>query len=128
LSAQFSSIVRGLEGLPDETTIDGEVAALDEEGRPSFNLVQNYGSACAPVVYYAFDVLMLRGKYITAEPLSRRRELLREEVLSGLSEPIRSSPELEASLRDLARSVRAQGLEGLIAKRRKLTFGRGGRF
>jgi bifunctional non-homologous end joining protein LigD len=36
--------------MPDETVIDGEVVALDENGRPSFNLLQNYGSAGAPLI------------------------------------------------------------------------------
>jgi ATP-dependent DNA ligase len=51
------------------------------------------------------------------EPLSARRELLRERLLPELGDPIRHSPELDASLPDLIASVRAQGLEGLVAKR-----------
>src|SRR5687768_18608859 len=41
--------------LPDETVIDGEVIALDDDGRPSFNILQNYGSSKAPVLYFVFD-------------------------------------------------------------------------
>lgn len=52
-----------------------------------------------------------------SEPLARRREILRHEVLAQLSEPIRESPVLNPSLRDLMTAVRAQGLEGLVAKR-----------
>jgi ATP-dependent DNA ligase len=52
-----------------------------------------------------------------AEPLTRRRELLRTRVLSLLRDPIRESPVLEASLPDLIHSVKAQGLEGIVAKR-----------
>ena len=44
------------------TVIDGEVVAFDQEGRPSFNALQNYGSAPGPVVYYVFDVMVLRGE------------------------------------------------------------------
>ena len=52
-----------------------------------------------------------------SEPLSVRRELLRQRVLPELGEPIRHSPELNAALPHLIDSVRAQGLEGLVAKR-----------
>lgn len=103
--------------MPDETVVDGEVVALDQSGRPSFNTLQNFGSAGAPVVYYTFDVLVLEGRDVTSEPLSRRRELLRQHVLPKLREPIRESPALNASLPDLIAAVRAQGLEGLVAKR-----------
>src|SRR5260370_10791894 len=51
-----------------------------------------------------------------SEPLVRRREI-RQDVLAKLGEPIRESPVLNASLRDLMTAVRAQGLEGLVAKR-----------
>ena len=51
-------------------------------------------------------------------PLRARRDLLDRHVLSKLGEPIRESPELRASLKDLVASVRAQGFEGLVAKRR----------
>jgi bifunctional non-homologous end joining protein LigD len=53
LPVHFAPIVRALETMPDDTVVDGEVVALDEEGRPSFNLLQNHGSSQAPIVYYA---------------------------------------------------------------------------
>jgi bifunctional non-homologous end joining protein LigD len=65
-----------------------------------------------------FDVMMLAGADVTTEPLGLRRELLQERVLATLDEPIRESPVLEATLPDLIASVKAQGLEGLVAKRR----------
>jgi ATP-dependent DNA ligase len=52
------------------------------------------------------------------ETLEARRGLLEMKVLPKLDEPIRYSPALEASLPDLIQSVKAQGLEGLVAKRR----------
>lgn len=116
-NAHYPAIVHALAAMPDETVVDGEVVALDRSGRPSFNTLQNYGSAGAPVIYYIFDVLVLEGRNVTSEPLSRRRELLRQHVLPKLREPIRESPELNASLPDLIAAVRAQGLEGLVAKR-----------
>jgi len=114
---RYPAVVQALEVLRDETVIDGEVVALDETGRPSFNTLQNYGSAKAPVFYYVFDVLVHDGRNVISEPLSARRELLRQRVLPKLREPIRHSPELDAGLPHLIDSVRAQGLEGLVAKR-----------
>ena len=52
------------------------------------------------------------------EPLTKRRELLEEHVFSEMVEPIRYSPVLDGGLTDLIQSVKAQGLEGLVAKRR----------
>ena len=52
-----------------------------------------------------------------SEPLVKRRQLLERHFLPKLDEPIRYSPILEGSLKDLIRSVKAQRLEGLIAKR-----------
>ena len=117
-NARYPGIVAALAGLPDDTVIDGEVVALDADGKPSFNLLQNYRSAEAPLHFFVFDLLVVNGKDVMAEPLVKRRELLEKRVLSKLSEPVRYSPELKASLKDLIQSVKAQGLEGLVAKRR----------
>jgi ATP-dependent DNA ligase len=118
LTARYPAIARALANLPNETVIDGEVIALDGSGRPSFNALQNYGSSIGPLFYYPFDVLILAGRNVTDLPLTARRQLLEKQVLSKLVDPIRESPELEASLSDLIDSVRAQGLEGLTAKKK----------
>jgi ATP-dependent DNA ligase len=47
--------------LPDETVIDGELVALDEQGKPNFNLLQNLRSAESHIMFYAFDALVRRG-------------------------------------------------------------------
>jgi bifunctional non-homologous end joining protein LigD len=117
-SVRYPAIARALTAMPDETVIDGEVVALDESGKPSFNTLQNYSSAGAALHYYVFDVLVLASRDVMSEPLMTRRKLLETHVLPALSEPIRYSPELEASLKDLVHSVKIQGLEGLVAKRR----------
>jgi bifunctional non-homologous end joining protein LigD len=109
--------VHALAALPDETVIDGEIVALDESGRPNFNLLQNHDPAKPTVCYYVFDVLVLAGRDVMCEALSVRRELVANRVLSKLGEPVRHSPELNASLSDLIVSVREHGLEGLVAKR-----------
>jgi DNA ligase D-like protein (predicted ligase) len=117
-SSRYSSIVRALRRMPDETVIDGEVVALDNEGRPSFNFLQTYASTDTALIYYVFDVLILAGRDVMGEPLDTRRALLEKHVLAKLEEPIRYSIELRASLSDLIQAVKMQGLEGLIAKNR----------
>jgi bifunctional non-homologous end joining protein LigD len=114
----YPTLVQALAAMPDETLIDGEVVALDDAGRPSFNALQNYTSGSAPLVYYVFDVMILGGRNVMEEPLTTRRALLHSHVLSKLGGPIRESPELDAALPDLIATVRAHGLEGLVAKRR----------
>ncbi len=103
--------------MPDETVLDGEVVALDEEGRPSFNTLQNRDQG-EPLHFFIFDLMILRGRDVMAEPLFKRRALIEKQVLPTLADPIRYSPTLEASLSDLIGSVKEQGLEGLVAKRR----------
>jgi DNA ligase D-like protein (predicted ligase) len=117
-NGRYPGIVKALAPMPDETVIDGEVVALDAEGRPSFNLLQNYGSAGAPLHFFIFDLLVLKGRDVMGESLMKRRELIEKHVLPKLGEPIRYSPLLEGSLKNLIESVKAQSLEGLIAKRR----------
>jgi bifunctional non-homologous end joining protein LigD len=111
---RYPGVVAALAGLPDETVIDGEIVALDATGKPVFSLLQN---GRTDVHFYAFDVLFLAGKDVTGDPLVKRRDLLEKHVLPKLPEPVRCSPVLEASLSDLIHSIRAQGLEGLVAKR-----------
>ena len=56
--------MQALGAMPDETVIDGEIVALDQKGRPSFNALQN-GSDRGGIFYYAFDVMILAGKDVT---------------------------------------------------------------
>jgi bifunctional non-homologous end joining protein LigD len=95
---------------------------LDDAGRPSFNALQNYTPDAGPLVYYIFDVMILGGRDVMPQPLDTRRVLLQGEVLAKLAEPIRESPELDAALPDLIATVKAHGLEGLVAKRRDSAY------
>ena len=116
-SIRYPAVVKGLAKLPDETVIDGEVIALDEDGRPSFSVLQNYGSSKAPMVYFVFDLMMLAGQDVMNQPLTARRELLKRKVLPRLIDPVRYAVPLSATLPVLIASVKAQGFEGLVAKR-----------
>jgi ATP-dependent DNA ligase len=125
-NARYPALVEALGSMPDETVIDGEIVALDGEGRPSFNGLQNRGAG-EPLHFFIFALLILRGRDVMAESLVKRRALIEKHVLPTLADPIRYSPILEASLPNLIRSVKAQGLEGLVAKRRDSKYEPGGR-
>jgi DNA ligase D-like protein (predicted ligase) len=114
---RYPGVVKALANMPNDTVIDGEVVAFDQDGRPSFNALQNFGSAPAPVVYYVFDIMVLAGHNVMREPLEKRRELLEKKVLPKLREPVRYSAPLTATLPVLIESVKVHGFEGLVAKR-----------
>src|SRR5215831_18846682 len=126
-ATKYPAIPAALAALPEETVVDGEVVAIDESGKPSFHALQNNGSSNAPLFYYVFDLLILAGRDLTNEPLSLRRQLLERDVLPKLDDPIRESAILDASLPDLIRAVKAQVLEGLVAKRKDSRYESGQR-
>ena len=120
-NTKFSDVVKALTPLPDETVIDGEIVAL-ENGRPSFNALQNYRSSSVSICYFVFDVLILEGHLVMPEPLTVRRELLLAHILPRLTSPIQQCPELNASLSDVVDALRAHGLEGVVAKHLNSTY------
>jgi bifunctional non-homologous end joining protein LigD len=75
-NSKFGQIAEALKDLPDATVLDGEIVAIDSSGRSDFNLLQNFRSAELRIHYYAFDVLMHRGKLLTRLPLEERRAVL----------------------------------------------------
>src|SRR5207249_10451030 len=73
---QFPHIARACERLPPDTLVDGEVVAIDENGRVSFNLLQHHRSKARALLFYVFDVLIYRGRSILRLTLEKRREVL----------------------------------------------------
>ena len=61
-TAQFPRIAVACQRLPPDTLLDGEIVAVDESGRISFNLLQHHRSQAQALLFYAFDVLICRGK------------------------------------------------------------------
>jgi DNA ligase D-like protein (predicted ligase) len=115
LNHRFPNIVAALEKLPDDSVLDGEAVAIDKSGRPSFKQLQNYSNNPDAIHYYAFDVLMWRGKDFRNQPLVARRALLKEKLVA--LPDIRYSEGFKASAAEMIEAVRAQGLEGVVAKR-----------
>jgi len=116
LNRKFFYIADALSFLPGGTVLDGELVALDPKGRSSFNLLQFFRAQAANVRYCAFDVIRLEGRDVTGLPLTERKALLAE-VLRGQGDPVRVVEFVEGGVGEMLARVRAQGLEGVIAKR-----------
>jgi DNA ligase D-like protein (predicted ligase) len=114
LNTKFGYIADALQDLPDATVIDGELVAMEEDGRSNFSLLQNFRSAESKIHYYAFDVLMHKGKLLTDKPLAERREIL-EKILPR-NEHISLSV-VDRFAGQMLAFVKEQGLEGIVAKR-----------
>jgi DNA ligase D-like protein (predicted ligase) len=100
----------------DHAVLDGEIVAVDSNGRPSFQALQH--RAAHPghaVVFYAFDLLHLSGEDLTGTPLQERRAKL-PKVLDQSG--VLMSMELPGTPAQVIAAVQSLGLEGVIAKRR----------
>jgi bifunctional non-homologous end joining protein LigD len=129
LRARYPEVAEAMKALSvDECVIDGEVVALDEEGRSSFQLLQGLEmeGRKAPTRFYVFDLMQLNGRSLTGLPLTARKEVLAK-ICEAISDPIRYSGEIGGDARTLLSEVRRRGLEGLIGKLRDSTYEAGHR-
>jgi bifunctional non-homologous end joining protein LigD len=109
----------------DQAVVDGEIVALDTQGRPSFQALQYRGSKPDhQIVYYAFDLLHLDGDDLTGKPLVERQARL-PAVLEGSS--LLLSKALPGSPQEIVDAVRGLGLEDVIAKRKLSVYAPGER-
>jgi bifunctional non-homologous end joining protein LigD len=118
-TAQFPRITAACERLPADTLLDGEIVAVDETGRISFNLLQHHRSKAHALVFYVFDVLIFRGKSLLNVPLLEWRKVLGGIFEKGQSEAaaIRLSEAMDGTPADLVRVAKKFGFEGILAKR-----------
>ena len=114
LTARFPAVASGSSKAlkTPNAVLDGEVCALDENGRPSFSLLQG---GAGRLVYYVFDLLEADGERLVALPLAERQERLRA-LLDGRTKTVRISETFDDGEALLA-AAEAQGLEGVMAKR-----------
>ena len=117
LNRQFPHIVERLADLPDGTVVDGELVAIDESGRPDFNLLQHFRAEASRIHYYVFDLLCWKNRDVTRLPLIERRALLKS-LVAVADKRIRTWDYVEAAPKDLLSAVREQGLEGIIGKQK----------
>jgi DNA ligase D-like protein (predicted ligase) len=115
LNEKFQYVADALKKLPDSTIIDGEIVALDVDNRSDFHLLQNFRSAETKIRYYAFDILMLKGKLLTKMPLEERRVILERTL--PINDHVSVSVVDTRPVASMLKFVRDNGLEGVIAKR-----------
>jgi bifunctional non-homologous end joining protein LigD len=126
-SNEYPWLVEALRQQPYRDAIfDGEIVALDEHGKPSFQLLQNRASERRPfLLYYAFDLLYRDGYDLRGVPLEQRKELLRNSLIP--SERLRMVDTFAEDGETLYAAARETGMEGIVAKRRDSRYETGKR-
>ncbi len=132
LTAQYAELAALPGQLKAATAVlDGEIVALDDEGRSSFSLMQQRAGFTSPtkrsarrpeipVLYYAFDLLYLNGLDLRKVPLEQRKA-----TLASIIEPggiLRYSDHFEGQGLALFEVAKQKGLEGILAKRRASAY------
>jgi ATP-dependent DNA ligase len=119
LGGKFPEVKDSIAALDiEDAIIDGEIVALDEKGRSSFQLLQGFdmGQEKPPIVYYSFDLLRLNGKDLQNLPIEERKAKL-EQLLKKPPAVIRYSVSFTKDIPELLERAGKLGLEGLIGKR-----------
>ncbi|HYG96498.1 MAG TPA: DNA ligase D [Solirubrobacterales bacterium] len=127
VTAQYPEVRRISRALGShDAVLDGELVAFDENGKPSFERLQQRihntdpnvvkrRMKTHPVVYVVFDLLYLDGEDLTCEPYGRRRELLEGLQLAG--ESWQTPGHSVGRAKELLEASKEQGLEGVMLKR-----------
>ena len=116
-SDKFRALVKAAAHLPSGCLIDGEAVALDEKGKPDFQLLQSTlkESRGKNLAFFAFDLLVDRGEDITRLPTIERKDRLKS-LLAGVQPPILFGDHVIGRGEELFREICKAGGEGLIAK------------
>lgn len=118
---RFASVIGPIAALPaDSLLIDGEVVALDANGRPDFGKLQNAfkNGDETPLSCFVFDLLSIDGEDLRKEPLRRRKERLAA-VLRGVAGagPLHYSEHIEGEGERVLNALCAEGYEGVVSKK-----------
>jgi bifunctional non-homologous end joining protein LigD len=126
-TATFPEVAKAVAALPyDGLVLDGEIVVHDDQGRPSFQRLQNRAGlsrtpdirramVATPASFYVFDLLGFEDFDLRGLPLEQRKGLL-QRVLPAAG-PLKYSEHVPERGADLYRSVTEMGLEGIVAKK-----------
>jgi bifunctional non-homologous end joining protein LigD len=122
-SDKFKALVKAAAKLPAGCLVDGEAVAIDDKGKPSFQLLQATlkDRQGANLVFYAFDLLIDRGEDIRKLPNIERKERLAA-LLQGVSPPIMYGDHVIGRGEELFREVCKSGGEGIVSKKASASY------
>lgn len=123
-TGKFPTIVAALARLQlDDVLLDGEVAVMNDAGRTDFAALQKSleGGAAGGVSYFAFDVLAMGSDDLRPSPLTARKARL-DQVLARARGTVSRSPCFDGEGATVLAAFGAQGLEGMISKRRSAPY------
>jgi bifunctional non-homologous end joining protein LigD len=115
LNKKFSPVAEALQELGFEAVLDGEIVIVDDQGRPDFQMLQNYQkNGRGHLLYYVFDLLYCRGHDLVGLPLLHRKEILKN--ILPVSQHLRFSDHVWQEGVLFFQVVKEKGLEGIVAK------------
>lgn len=118
---KFSSIRDSLKSITGSAVLDGEVIAIDDDGKPSFQKLQNFQkTGIGTIAYYVFDLLWYKGYSLKELPVTERKEVL-ESMLPKM-ENVFYCEHIETKGKELFRHAKKLGLEGIIAKEKSSKY------
>ncbi|MBI2254848.1 MAG: DNA ligase D [Proteobacteria bacterium] len=127
-TAKFHDIAEAIQALGlDGALLDGEICAVDDDGRANFSLLQEaIKGGHVPLAYFVFDLLALKGKSLCDKPIETRKAELKT-LLKGTPRqgPIFFNDHLRNHGQQMLESLCRKGFEGVIAKRAASAYPQG---
>jgi len=121
LKERFPTIADALRKLKLDAVLDGEIVLFNEENKPDFQKLQNFGNNNNyPLIYYIFDILFLNGESVMDLPLVERKKIVKK--LIKKSPVLRYCDHVEENGKDFFKVIIADDLEGMIAKRKESLY------
>lgn len=123
---KFKELYEQLKLIPHDVILDGEIVALDEDGKPVFQKLQNYrNDPSGELRYYVFDLLYLNGHNIMDLPLTERKSLL-PQVIEDIPQ-VYYCDHVESMAKAFFEQAVEMGMEGVIAKKADSKYSPGAR-
>jgi bifunctional non-homologous end joining protein LigD len=121
----YPLVIRDLQSLKGKFVLDGEIVALNEDGIPKFQYLQNRDMKNSMIVYYVFDILYYDEYDLRSLPLFQRKQILKR-VLPKLDHVIYTE-HLETTGKTLYEKAVSEGFEGIIGKDKMSAYRQGRR-